>query len=122
MNLFRRKKPTEIVDNRVDVDPDELQAGTADEYLRRGLIYKAHGEQAKAEADLKKVLSLDPESVDAQYNLGLIFRETGRTAEAREAFRTALANNKLIEERDPARALMITRLTTWQLKHLEAAV
>jgi hypothetical protein len=46
----------------------------------------------------------------------------GRTAEAREAFRVALANIKLMEERDPARALMITRLTTWQLKHLEAPI
>ncbi len=119
MNLFRRKKPTAIVDSKVDLDPADLPAGTADEILKRGLIYHARGEQAKAEADLKKVLSLEPGSVDAQYNLGLIFSKMGKTAEAREAFRAALDNIKLMEEQEPARALMVTRLTTWQLKHLE---
>jgi Tfp pilus assembly protein PilF len=104
----------------VDLNPADLPAGTVDEYLKRGLIYKARGEHAKAEADLKKVLSLDPGSVDAHYNLALIFREMGKKAEAREAFRAALDHTKSMEEQDPARALMITRLTTWQLQHLEA--
>ena len=121
MSQSRRNKPTVKVMSKAGPDPVTLQANTVDEYLKRGLIYHARGDQSKAEADLRKVLSLDPESVDAHYNLGLIFRAMGKLMEAGESFRSALAGIKQMEEQNPARALMLSKLATWQLDHLAKA-
>jgi Tfp pilus assembly protein PilF len=118
MNLFRRKKPTELVTNEVDIDPAELEPTTAEGYLKRGLIFHARGEQEKAEADLKQVLSMKADSIDAHYNLGLIYREMGKTGDARASFNTALEHIKVMEEADLPRAVMLSRLANWQLNHL----
>jgi Tfp pilus assembly protein PilF len=121
MNRSRRKKSAVKIDNKPTLDPASLQAGTADEYLKRGLIYHARGDQSKAETDIRKALSLDPDSVDAHYNLGLILRDMRKTGEASAAFRSALAGIKQMEEKDPARALMLSKLAAWQLDHLAKA-
>jgi Tfp pilus assembly protein PilF len=121
MNLFRRKKPTEIVQNKVEVDPDKLDATTMEEYLRRGLLFHARGDEEKAVADLRKVLSINPGSVDAHYNLGLILKEMGKMGEARDEFKAAVDKLAVLEEEDSVRALMIGKLARWQLKHLEPA-
>jgi tetratricopeptide (TPR) repeat protein len=121
MNLFRRKKPTEMVENEVDIDPADLEANSAEEYLKRGLIFHAHGDQEKAIADLREVLRQNADSVDALYNLGMIYRDMGKTGEAREWFKTAIDKLAILEETDPVRALMITKLAKWQLKHLDSA-
>jgi tetratricopeptide (TPR) repeat protein len=121
MNLFRRKKPTEIVQNKVEVDPDKLDATTMEEYLRRGLLFHARGDEEKAVADLRKVLSINPGSVDAHYNLGLILKEMGKMGEARDEFKAAVDKLVVLEEEDSVRALMIGKLARWQIKHLEPA-
>ncbi|HUF37187.1 MAG TPA: tetratricopeptide repeat protein [Anaerolineales bacterium] len=121
MNLFRRKKPTELVDNRVDLDPDDLEPATADEYLKRGLIYLARGGEDEAESDLKRVLSLEPDSVDAHYNLGLMYKSQGKVGEARGAFEAALDKIPILEEENPVRAHMVSRLIQWQLVHVDQA-
>jgi tetratricopeptide (TPR) repeat protein len=121
MNLFRRKKPTELVDNRVDLDPADLEPVTADDYLKRGLVYHARGEQDKAESDLKRVLSLKPDSVDAHYNLGLIYKSQGKAGEAHGAFQAALDRIPVLEEEDSVRAHMVSRLIQWQLEHVGQA-
>jgi tetratricopeptide (TPR) repeat protein len=121
MNLFRRKKPTEIVQNKVEVDPDKLDATTMEEYLRRGLLFHARGDEEKAVADLRKVLGINPDSVDAHYNLGLILKEMGKMGEARDEFKAAVDKLVVLEEEDSVRALMIGKLARWQIKHLEPA-
>ena len=120
MKRTRNKKTARIIEAE-KADPAGLPASTDEEYLKRGLTYHARGEQDKAVADLLKAISLNEDSVDAHYNLGLIYRDMGKTGDARAAFKTALDKTQLMTEKNPARALMLTRLATWQLNHLNSA-
>ena len=121
MNLFRRKKPTKIIESHVDVDPANLEASTVEGYLKRGLVYLARGIQDKAEADLRKVLTMNADSVDAHYNLGLIYKKQGKTGEAQSSFKTALEKIRVLEVDEPVRALMVSKLIKWQLTQVSEA-
>ena len=54
--------------------------------MQRGWAYHSRGEQDKAEADFRRAVSYSPESVDANYAMGLVMKSQGKTQEAIELF------------------------------------
>ena len=56
-------------------------------YSNRGVALHAQGDYAKAIADHKKALDLNPELPDAYYNLGVAYKSIRSVHEALEAYR-----------------------------------
>ncbi len=60
--------------------------------VTRGRIYyEGRGDLQKAEAELRKALTLDPNNTDAYRWLGWVYQEQGRIGEAEGAFKQAIA-------------------------------
>ena len=116
MNFFRRQKPTEETASESGMNPEQMEASSAEEYLKRGLGYHAQGDHEKAEADLREVLSRDADNFDAHYNLGLVYKALERTEEALSAFKTAREKLPILEEADPVRALLVSRTLDWHIR------
>lgn len=79
-------------------------------YMRRGWAFHSRGLNEQAEVDFRKAISLAPDSVDANYVLGLVLKAQGRKEEAILAFtRTIeLLDGGALE--DPTRGEMLRRL------------
>jgi tetratricopeptide (TPR) repeat protein len=89
-----------------------------DSYMRRGWVYHSRGRQQAAEADFRRALELDSESVDANYVLGLILKAQDRDEEAVEYFQKTI---KLLEDGkldDKARSEMLRRLSLGHINEL----
>lgn len=118
LNLFRRKPP--IDDKSVSAEPEEMpQPTSVDDYMRRGWAYHSRGKNELAEVDFRKALELDPDSVDANYVLGLVLKAEQDDEQAIEAFKVAinLINNGKIE--DDNRADMLRRLARGHINEIK---
>ena len=60
-------------------------------HVQAGEIYKLTGDFNSAETSFSRAAFLDPENIDAQYNLGLIRQLNGELADAAYAYNNALA-------------------------------
>lgn len=60
-------------------------------HLNLGIAYKRIGDLERAEASFKTALELNPQHPVVLDELGLVYRETGRFAAARESYEKALA-------------------------------
>jgi Glycosyltransferase family 9 (heptosyltransferase)/Tetratricopeptide repeat len=67
----------------------------ADALCNLGLIAKAHGQLAEAEALLKRAMELDPAAPFPAYNLGSLYLRSGRPDEAVEPLRIAAAHPRM---------------------------
>lgn len=55
-------------------------------YVKLGGILVRQHEYEEAQRDLEQALSLDPDSVEAHYQLGLVLRRLGKSAESETQF------------------------------------
>ena len=119
LNLFRRSQEKEK-EVEAGVDPDEMpEPNDLDSYMRRGWAYHSRDQEQAAEADYRRALELDSESVDANYVLGLILKAQGRADEAVEYFSKTV---KLLEAgkiKDNARCEMLRRLSLGHINELK---
>ena len=65
-----------------------------------GVVLWRLGQGTEAQAQFQEALRLQPESLDARLNLGMVFSEQGRVAEALSLFEQVL-------ERSPTNALAL---------------
>ncbi|MFU8771898.1 MAG: tetratricopeptide repeat protein [Anaerolineales bacterium] len=117
LNLFKRRKP-DSKDTRIPHPHGIPEATSRDDYMLRGWYYYSRKMNTEAEADFQEVLALDPENVDANYSLGLVFKVQGMNEKAVEYFNRAIA---LIEEgfiKEKARAEMLRRLSSGHINEL----
>jgi len=86
-------------------------------HLNLGTTYVDSGEDDRAEAAFRRVLSLDPDHATAHYNLGLLTLRRARYQESRASFQQAIALN-------PGYAKAYRALGTLEMEsgHPEAAV
>lgn len=87
--------------------------------MRRGWAYHSRDFEEKAEADFRKVLDLDSESIDGNYVLGLILKAQRRNQEAVKYFKRTyeLLEAGALEDK-PARSEMIRRLSLAHINDL----
>jgi tetratricopeptide (TPR) repeat protein len=88
-NPFKKKSFEEK--ETTAIDPNESRVPTDyDGFMQRGWANHARGNQDKAESDFRRALSYSPESVDANYALGLVMKSQGNYEEAVELFTQAM--------------------------------
>jgi tetratricopeptide (TPR) repeat protein len=117
LNPFKRKKDKKEEVSKLNLqeiaDPTDF-----DGFMRRGWAYHSLGDQDKAEADFRRAISFSPESVDANFAMGLVFKSQGRKEDAVEIFKNAM---KLIKEgkiEDQSKSEMMRRLTLGHINEL----
>ena len=117
LDRFRRKSTVE--DKRVSVEPEDMPEPTdVDGYMRRGWAFHSRGKNDQAEADFRKALEMDPDSVDANYVLGLVLKAEQKDEAAVEAFKVTINlinNGKIVEVN---RAEMLRRLAKGHINEI----
>ena len=87
--LFKKKEIFKV--KSLPVDPASMgEPKTVDEFQKRGMAYYARKQFAEAEADLKKAISLDSNSIDSFYSLGMVLKANNCKDEAVAAFKKVI--------------------------------
>ncbi|HNS11193.1 MAG TPA: tetratricopeptide repeat protein [Bacteroidia bacterium] len=82
MNIYLAQGKTDIL---IDKLSESIEANQYDEllYVNRGMMYESKKDYASAAVDYKKALELNPDNLDANYNLGVMyFNEAASMANA----------------------------------------
>ena len=93
--------------------PNDLEG-----YMRRGWAFHSRSQEDKAEADFLRALSLDPDSVDTQYALGLVYKAQGKKEQAIQAFKKTIVLLEAGKVEDRARNEMLHRLSFGHVNEL----
>ena len=116
-NPFKKKSDEKEVVG--DLDPTELsEPNDYESFVRRGWAHHSKGEQERAESDFRRAVSYSPESVDANFALGLNLKSQGRKEEAVEVFNKTM---QLIEDgksESNSKTEMMRRLTLGHINEL----
>ena len=71
----------------------KLQPNSVAPLVNVSLAYNAIGQNAQAEASLRRALSLDPTNAVSNLNFAMLMAELGKLADAEKAFRTAFSSD-----------------------------
>jgi tetratricopeptide (TPR) repeat protein len=113
-----KKKSIEKEETKA-IDPNEFKGPTDyNGFMQRGWAYHARGNQDQAESDFRRALSYSPESVDANYALGLVMKSQGNKEGAVELFNKAMELIKQGKIEDHPRSEMMRRLTLGHINEL----
>ena len=104
----------QTIDAFLATAPDVLDALT----LRADVLARM-GRHARAETDLVRALELSPESLDAQYQMAVLFRVTGRPLQALQWLRNLADQAEDVEQR--AKLLLNIGRLEWEMGNLGAA-
>lgn len=120
LNLFKRspekkREVTEIVDPDDMPEPEDVET-----YMRRGWAYHSRDLEDKAEADFRRALDLDSESVDANYVLGLVLKAKGDINEAVQQFEKTVQLLEAGKLDDKSRTEMLRRLSLGHINELKS--
>ena len=117
-NPFRRKSSEE--QGSPASDPSEIKdPNDYGSFMQRGWAFHSRGDQDKAEADFRRAVSFSPESVDANYAMGLIMKSQDKKPEAVEYFEKAMGLIQQGKIEDEAKSAMMRRLTLAHINELK---
>ncbi len=116
-NLFKKKSTVKM--KAVKLNPGDMpEPGDFEGYMRRGWAFHTKGNHAESEADFKKALSLNAESIEANYALGLSKKADGQTDAAIEYFRKAMNLIEAGKVDEGTQREMLRRLTLGHINEL----
>ncbi len=86
MNIFKKRDIFQV--KSTPVDPRAIpEPQNATDYINRGMAYYARHQYDFAEDDLRRATAMDPNSVDAFYTLGMVYKALQRKDEAVKALK-----------------------------------
>lgn len=120
MNIFDRfRKKSDHKETADPHDPDLMPAPVdLAGYMRRGWAYHSRGKETQAEADFLKALEIAPDSVDAHYVLGLVFKAQGKKEDAIRSFKRTIELLEAGAVSDTTRTDMLRRLALGHINEL----
>ena len=93
---------------------------TRDDFIRRAWTLHVRGEYEQAEADFRKAIEIDPDSVEGYYGLGMSLKIQRRVEDSIKAFEAALEKIKSgATTEDPARTAMLRHMSGVQIMLLK---
>jgi tetratricopeptide (TPR) repeat protein len=92
---------------------------TADDFVAQGWTNHVNGEHANSEANFRKALEINAQSIEAYYGLAMALKSQNQLQPAVEAFEkvAALINADQMKE-DPARASILRNLANTQIEFI----
>ena len=116
-NPFKKKSIEK--EETAAIEPNEFKEPTDyDGFMQRGWAHHARGSQNQAESDFRRAISYSPESVDANYALGLVMKSQGNKEGAVELFNKAMELIKQGIIEDYSQSEMMRRLTLGHINEL----
>lgn len=116
-NPFKRKSADKETPK---ADPTEIKdPNDHDSFMQRGWAYHAQGEHEKAESDFRRAVSFSPDSVDANYAMGLILKHQGITQEAVQQFEKTMDLILQGKIENHSKSEMMRRLTLAHINELK---
>jgi Tfp pilus assembly protein PilF len=116
-NPFKRKnaKPKDepALEQTLVEEPTDYEG-----FMRRGWAFHSKGEEDKAESDFRTAIVYAPESIDANYALGLVLKAQNKVDSAVEQFNKCM---QLIEQgkiKENSQREMMRRLTLGHINEL----
>jgi len=114
------KKKSSVEKETAGGDPVKVkEPNDYDSFMQRGWAYHSRGEQDKAEADFRRAVSYSPESVDANYAMGLVMKSQGKTQEAIELFEKTMDLILQGKIEQHSKSEMMRRLTLAHINELK---
>jgi len=114
------KKKSSVEKETAGGDPFKVkEPNDYDSFMQRGWAYHSRGEQDKAEADFRRAVSYSPESVDANYAMGLVMKSQGKTQEAIELFEKTMDLILQGKIEQHSKSEMMRRLTLAHINELK---
>ena len=113
-NPFKKKSDEKEVAG--ELEPTDLpEPSDYESFLHRGWTHHVRGEQEQAESDFRRAISYSPESVDANFALGLNLKNQGKKDEAVEVFTRTM---QIIEGREAERDSKTEMMRRHTLGHI----
>ena len=102
-----------------NASPTGNTPSTADDFVAKGWANQVNGEQANSEANFRRALEINSQSVEAYYGLAMSLKSQNQFQQALEAFEKVLAliNANQMKE-DPARASILRNLAITQTEFI----
>jgi tetratricopeptide (TPR) repeat protein len=97
----------------------ESDAGSFEAVYRQGWVLHGAGKDAEAVDAFRKAIPLNPNSVDANYALGLSLKGIQYNHEAIQTFRHVLELIDAGQVEDPTRAELVRRLALGHINQME---
>ena len=114
------KKKSSVEKETAGGDPVKVkEPNDYDSFMQRGWAYHSRGEQDKAEADFRRAVSYSPESVDANYAMGLVMKSQGKSQEAIELFEKTMDLILQGKIEQHSKSEMMRRLTLAHINELK---
>ncbi len=116
-NPFKKKSDAKEEVGELDAtglpEPNDYES-----FMRRGWARHAKGEQERAESDFRRAVSYSPESVDANFALGLNLKSQDRKEEAVEVFNRTMQLIDGRKDESDSQIEMMRRLTLGHINEL----
>ncbi len=92
---------------------------SADELVESGWSHYSKKEYYRAEADFQKSLEMTPNNADTMYALAMTQQASGRPQDAIHTFEKVIQLLEGLKDKDPVRALMLTRLSHGHINRMK---
>lgn len=92
-----------------------------EDFIDQGWSYHAQEkDETKAEQSFRDALSINPESIDAYYGLGLVLKAQSRREESTDAFKKVIELIEAHPTEEQARGEMMRRLSMAHINQMES--
>jgi tetratricopeptide (TPR) repeat protein len=99
-----------------------LNPADASAHYNLGLIHQSRGELDQARERFERALQIDPEEIDASYQLGRIARQQKRYADAIQNFEQVVARNQAHSQHEVWREVAATYIAAGQFEDARTAL
>jgi tetratricopeptide (TPR) repeat protein len=99
-----------------------LNPADASAHYNLGLIHQSRGELDEAKARFERALEIDPEEIDAAYQLGRIARQQKRYGDAIQSFEHVVARNQAHSQHEVWREVAATYIAAGQFEDARTAL
>jgi tetratricopeptide (TPR) repeat protein len=107
---------------RQNLESATLNPADASAHYNLGLIHQSRGELDQARERFERALQIDPEEIDASYQLGRIARQQKRYAEAIQNFEQVVARNQTHSQHEVWREVAATYIAAGQFEDARTAL
>jgi tetratricopeptide (TPR) repeat protein len=107
---------------RQNLETATLNPADASAHYNLGLIHQSRGELDQARERFERALQIDPEEIDASYQLGRIARQQKRYADAIQNFEQVVARNQAHSQHEVWREVAATYIAAGQFEDARTAL
>ena len=107
---------------RQNLESATLNPADASAHYNLGLIHQSRGELDQARERFERALQIDPEEIDASYQLGRIARQQKRYADAIQNFEQVVARNSAHSQHEIWREVAATYIAAGQFEDARTAL